>query len=132
MSKQLAALGGNLLIVSPGSSTSGGVRGGFGSASTLTMADATALTSKTAAPDIERRGADPAERNPVAGQRLDELDDDGRRHDAAVAVGARPAPCPSGRFITAAEESNAAAVDGAGRRHRERAVRAVRPGRADA
>jgi len=52
VSKQLAALGGNLLIVSPGSSTSGGVRGGFGSASTLTMADATALTSKTAAPDI--------------------------------------------------------------------------------
>src|SRR5215471_1677224 len=52
VSKQLAALGGNLLIVSPGSSTTGGIRGGFGSASTLTMADATALSSKTAAPDV--------------------------------------------------------------------------------
>src|SRR3984957_16308113 len=52
VSKQLAALGGNLLIVSPGSSTSSGVRGGFGSATSLTTADATALSSKQAAPDI--------------------------------------------------------------------------------
>src|SRR6201995_3185595 len=52
VSKQLAALGGNLLIVSPGSSTTSGVRGGFGSAATLTTADADALSSKTAAPDI--------------------------------------------------------------------------------
>ncbi len=36
VSKQLSALGGNLLIVSPGSSTTSGVRGGFGSAATLT------------------------------------------------------------------------------------------------
>ena len=49
---QISALGSNLLIVSPGSSTSGGVRGGFGSASTLTTTDATALASTTAAPDI--------------------------------------------------------------------------------
>jgi putative ABC transport system permease protein len=49
---QLAALGGNLLIVSPGSFTTGGIRGGFGSASTLTTADANALTSKQAAPDV--------------------------------------------------------------------------------
>jgi putative ABC transport system permease protein len=52
VSNQLAALGGNLLIVSPGSSTTSGVRGGFGSAATLTTADAEALDSKTAAPDI--------------------------------------------------------------------------------
>lgn len=52
VAKQLAALGGNLLIISPGSSTTGGVRGGFGSASSLTLADANALGSKTAAPDI--------------------------------------------------------------------------------
>ena len=52
VSKQLSALGGNLLIVTPGSSTTSGVRGGFGSASTLTTADAAALTSSTAAPDI--------------------------------------------------------------------------------
>src|SRR2546423_2849667 len=50
---QINALGTNLLIISPGSSTSSsGVRGGFGSASTLTKADADALTSKITAPDI--------------------------------------------------------------------------------
>ncbi len=50
---QINALGTNLLIITPGSSTStGGVRGGFGSASTLTVDDANALASKTVAPDI--------------------------------------------------------------------------------
>jgi len=50
---QINALGTNLLIVSPGSATSSsGIRGGNGSASTLTMADATALGSKVVAPDI--------------------------------------------------------------------------------
>jgi putative ABC transport system permease protein len=53
--KQIDALGSNLLIVSPGSSTtSAGVRGGFGSGSTLTLADANALASKDVAPDVER------------------------------------------------------------------------------
>ncbi len=51
---EIAALGSNLLIVSPGSSTSStGVRGGFGSASTLTVRDADALSNKTVAPDIK-------------------------------------------------------------------------------
>ena len=50
---QISSLGSNLLIVSPGSTTSsGGIRGGFGSASTLTIGDAEALASPTAAPDI--------------------------------------------------------------------------------
>ncbi|HEY1739908.1 MAG TPA: ABC transporter permease, partial [Acidimicrobiia bacterium] len=50
---QINALGSNLLIITPGSSTStGGVRGGFGSASTLSVSDADALESKTVAPDI--------------------------------------------------------------------------------
>ncbi len=53
VSNQINALGSNLLIVSPGSSTSSsGIRGGLGSASTLTTLDATALSSKAAAPDI--------------------------------------------------------------------------------
>jgi putative ABC transport system permease protein len=49
------ALGTNLLVISPGSSTdtSTGVRGGFGSASTLTLQDAQALQTKDAAPDIQ-------------------------------------------------------------------------------
>ena len=51
---QISALGSNLLIVSPGSSTdSSGVRGGFGSASTLTLSDAEALGDDEAAPDVK-------------------------------------------------------------------------------
>jgi putative ABC transport system permease protein len=50
---RISSLGSNLLIVSPGSSTTiGGVRGGAGSASTLTITDANALASGVAAPDI--------------------------------------------------------------------------------
>ncbi|WGX99000.1 ABC transporter permease [Nocardioides sp. L-11A] len=50
--EQIDALGSNLLIVSPGSSTNGaGVRGGFGSASTLTIADATAIADPEVVPD---------------------------------------------------------------------------------
>ncbi|MFL6021849.1 MAG: ABC transporter permease [Marmoricola sp.] len=52
---QIDALGSNLLIVSPGSSTgSGGVRGGFGSASSLSLADAEAVADKAVAPDVAR------------------------------------------------------------------------------
>ncbi|HVR77455.1 MAG TPA: ABC transporter permease [Acidimicrobiia bacterium] len=48
------ALGTNLLVVSPGSSVdSSGIRGGFGTASTLTIQDAEALASDTVAPDIQ-------------------------------------------------------------------------------
>jgi putative ABC transport system permease protein len=51
---QISALGSNLLIVSPGSSTSSsGVRGGFGSSSTLTLQDADAIDDRTAAPDVK-------------------------------------------------------------------------------
>lgn len=50
---QINALGTNLLVITPGSSTgAGGVRGGLGSASTLTLADARALASRVVAPDI--------------------------------------------------------------------------------
>ncbi len=53
VSSEISALGSNLLTISPGSTTSSsGIRGGFGSASTLTVGDATALASKTVAPDI--------------------------------------------------------------------------------
>lgn len=51
----ISALGSNLLIVAPGSATSAtGVRGGFGSSSTLTIADADAVASSTVAPDVAR------------------------------------------------------------------------------
>jgi putative ABC transport system permease protein len=51
---QIDALGSNLLIVSPGSSTSSsGQRGGFGSASTLTLSDSTAVADTSVAPDVK-------------------------------------------------------------------------------
>ena len=51
---QIASLGSNLLIVSPGSSTSSaGVRGGFGSATTLTTTDSDAISDKSVVPDVK-------------------------------------------------------------------------------
>jgi macrolide transport system ATP-binding/permease protein len=41
--KQIASLGTNLVVVVPGATTTGGARGGFGSASTLTVSDAQAI-----------------------------------------------------------------------------------------
>lgn len=52
VSNAISSLGTNLLIVTPGSVTSGAVRGGLGSASTLTLADANALSSPLDCPDI--------------------------------------------------------------------------------
>jgi len=50
---QIDALGSNLLIVAPGSTTtSTGFRGGRGSATTLTTNDAATLASKDVAPDV--------------------------------------------------------------------------------
>ncbi len=47
VSAQISALGSDLLIIRPGSSTSvEGVRGGFGSRTTLTTADATRSTRR--------------------------------------------------------------------------------------
>jgi putative ABC transport system permease protein len=109
VSNQLAALGGNLLIVSPGSSSTGGVRGGFGSASTLTTADATALTSKTAAPDVG--GVAPILQS--ANQSLV----NGATNWTTTVVGTTPSwlsvrgrTLESGRFLTDADQSAAAAV----------------------
>ncbi len=48
----ISALGTNLLIVQPGSSSTGLVRGGFGSLSSLTYQDAQALANKVDCPDI--------------------------------------------------------------------------------
>jgi putative ABC transport system permease protein len=54
VTSEITSLGTNLLTISPGSSTSAtGIRGGFGSSSTLTSADAAALSSKVVAPDVK-------------------------------------------------------------------------------
>ncbi len=53
VSAEISKLGSNLLIVTPGSATStGGLRGGRGTLSTLTIADADALATPSVAPDI--------------------------------------------------------------------------------
>jgi putative ABC transport system permease protein len=49
---RITSLGTNLLTISPGSSVSGGVFGGAGSANTLTMADVSGLQDPQSAPDI--------------------------------------------------------------------------------
>jgi putative ABC transport system permease protein len=108
VTKQLAALGGNLLIVSPGSSTTGGVRGGFGSASTLTLSDASALSSKNAAPDIG--GVAPT-------AQTSESLVNGSTNWTTTVIGSndqwatvRDRHLSAGRFLTAAEVRNGAAV----------------------
>jgi len=54
VTSEINSLGSNVLTITPGSSTSSsGVRGALGSASTLTMADASALSSRVDAPDIK-------------------------------------------------------------------------------
>jgi putative ABC transport system permease protein len=56
--KEISALGSNLLVVSPGSSTSSsGVRGGFGTASTLTLQDAAAIDDSSVVPEVEQVAA---------------------------------------------------------------------------
>lgn len=53
VASQIDALGSNLLIVTPGSATQvGGLRGGRGTATTLTAADAAVLSDRTVAPDV--------------------------------------------------------------------------------
>jgi putative ABC transport system permease protein len=52
VNSRIAALGTNLLTISPGSTTSFGVRGGSGSANTLTMQDVAGLEDKADVPDV--------------------------------------------------------------------------------
>ncbi|GMA63465.1 multidrug ABC transporter substrate-binding protein [Alicyclobacillus fastidiosus] len=51
ITKQVEGLGSNVLTIMPGSTSSGGVSQGFGSASTLTTTDATAIQQQD--PDVE-------------------------------------------------------------------------------
>ena len=106
---QINALGSNLLVVTPGSSTnSSGVRGGFGSASTLTTADATALDAKASSPDIAAVAP--------ATSTVEELTAGSTNWTTSV-VGATPSwlnvrarSVTSGRFLTTNDEATDAAV----------------------
>ncbi|HET6208741.1 MAG TPA: ABC transporter permease [Jatrophihabitans sp.] len=108
VSAQISALGSNLLLISPGSSTTGGIRGGLGTSSTLTVQDATALASKVAAPDIAAVAP--------ASQRSESLTAGGTNWTTSV-VGTSPSwlsvrarTLSSGRFISSVDDSSAAAV----------------------
>ena len=106
---QIDALGSNLLIVSPGSSTdSSGIRGGFGSASTLSLSDAEAIADSTVAPDVA--AVAPTTTSQGA------LEADGTNWTTSL-VGTTPAwldvrsrELAAGRFFTAAELASAADV----------------------
>jgi putative ABC transport system permease protein len=106
---QISALGSNLLIVSPGSTTSTtGIRGGLGSASTLTVQDSNALASKVAAPDIS--GVAPT-------KTTSEALTNGSTNWTTSVVGTtkqwlsvRDRKLSEGRFLTDADDAAAAAV----------------------
>jgi putative ABC transport system permease protein len=105
------SLGTNLLTVSPGSSTSSsGIRQGFGSASTLTQADATALGSRTVAPDIKAVA-------PVQSSSASLSDDINSNTWTTTVAGTAPAweqvrnrSVTQGRFFTSQDVSGHAAV----------------------
>jgi putative ABC transport system permease protein len=109
VSSQINALGSNLLIVSPGSTTSSsGVRGGAGSAATLTVDDADALESKVSAPDVKA----------VAPTQSTSLEiDNGSTNWTTSVVGTTPSwltvrarKLSAGKFLTAAEQKDASPV----------------------
>lgn len=106
---QIDSLGSNLLVVSPGSTTSStGVRGGFGSASTLTLADAQAIDDSTVVPDVRRVA-------PVTSSSVSLVN--GATNWTSTLVGTtvdwldvRSRELSSGRFFTSAEVASSAPV----------------------
>ncbi len=109
ISARINSLGTNLLIISPGSATSAtGVRGGFGSASTLTIQDADALGSKVAAPDIAAVAPTSQTSQTLTA---------GATNWTTTVVGTTPSwlqararTVAEGRFLTTADEKNVAPV----------------------
>ncbi|HEX5401816.1 MAG TPA: ABC transporter permease [Pseudonocardiaceae bacterium] len=102
------SLGTNLLVISPGSTTTSGVRGGLGSAATLTVNDADALSSHTVAPDIAAVAPSTSRSSALAV---------GTTNWTTSVVGTTPAwlsvrarTLSQGRFITASDVSSEAAV----------------------
>jgi putative ABC transport system permease protein len=106
---QIDALGSNLLIVSPGSSTgTDGLRGGFGSASTLTLSDSEAMGDRTVAPDVSQVAPATSTSASLTA---------GTTNWTSSVVGTTPAwqsvrsrELASGRFFTAAEVESGADV----------------------
>lgn len=106
---QIDALGSNLLIVSPGSSTSSaGMRGGFGSASTLTFADARAIADSDVVPDAA--AVAPASTSSVALVNGDTNWTTSLVGTSTAWPRVRSRELTAGRFFTAAEAEQGAAV----------------------
>lgn len=107
--EQIDELGSNVLVISPGSSTDDdGLRAGFGTASTLTVADAAALDSSEAAPDIAAVAAVATTSGSLTA---------GTTNWTTTLTGTtvswqdvRSREVDSGRFITAEDQEEAAAV----------------------
>jgi putative ABC transport system permease protein len=102
------SLGTNLLVISPGSTTTSGVRGGSGSASTLTVNDADALSAHTVAPDIAAVAPSTSRSSALAV---------GSTNWTTSVVGTTPAwlsvrarTVSEGRFLTSADVAGEAAV----------------------
>jgi putative ABC transport system permease protein len=106
---EISALGSNLLIVSPGSTTStAGVRGGFGSASTLTTSDAAGLANKTTAPDVKAVAATTSTSKELTASSTNWTTSVIGATPSYLSVRARTVS--EGRFITAHDVSSNAAV----------------------
>ena len=69
--KEIARLGTNLVVILPGAVTSGGARGGSGSASTLTVADAQAIRREASAVGRGELSHPPVGAGPVCEPELD-------------------------------------------------------------
>ncbi|MCU1590997.1 MAG: macrolide transporter permease [Frankiales bacterium] len=106
---QISKLGSNLLVVTPGSTTSStGVRGGRGTSSTLTNADAQALTAVSVAPDIRAVAATATSNQSVTA---------GSTNWTTTVVGTTPSwaqvrsrDLSAGRFLTADDIAQGRAV----------------------
>jgi putative ABC transport system permease protein len=104
----ISSLGTNLLIVTPGSSSSGGIQGGFGSASTLTYADAQDLASRTVGPNLGAGAPTPTTfDNVVAGSKNWTTQIVGT---TASWLKVRDRAMAQGNFFTSSQVSDAAAV----------------------
>ncbi len=108
ITSRIESLGTNLLFVRPGSSTTGGVNAGQGSATTLTLEDAYALADPLFAPAIAYVAPEMSANAQIKA---------GRNNTRAPIVGvtpeyqqARNLPAASGAFITYAQVSDSALV----------------------
>lgn len=109
VANQINSLGSNLLIVTPGSATgTGGVRSGFGSATTLTSTDAAMLANPTVAPDVAAVAPVSTSQQVVVGGGTNWTTSVVGTTPSWLAVRARTTS--EGRFFTQAELTDAAPV----------------------